>query len=391
LRVRLIEGTKDIAVCTLLLMAVLLWPFDFEWPGVSVPNGAAWRSGSGAEFHALGILSTSVPPTEFYSTMIDRDSGPTAEGFTIEVWAASFSQSQRGPARLVSASDGVDERNFMLGQSGSAVVLRLRTTRTDSDGSTTLKGQTAEFTVPGAFAGPGLHHLVVTDDLLSRRAFVDGKEVLAAPSPGGNFSSWSYDLPLHLGNEAGGTRPWAGRLALVALYDRALDAHEVAANFQAGSGEMAEPVGRVADSLVLEYPLAVRSPEPLGLVAPAMIETPVRRPQFVPYAEVLELLRRPSALTAADLLGNILLFVPFGFLLRRRMSGMAAVVLVGMAFSGTMETAQLFIEPRFPSFTDVINNGVGSALGAVSWELWDRRRRFSKVRRVDFDEIRRDA
>src|SRR5687768_9747927 len=144
--------------CILLLTAILLWPYRFELPGATVPNGAAWEPGSGLVFRTPGVASTARPP----------DIVQQAGAFTVEVWAESFDPAQSGPARIVSASNGLDARNFMLGQSGTAAVLRLRTTATDADGSTTLGGTSAETIVPGVFDRPGLHHILITDDLHRR-------------------------------------------------------------------------------------------------------------------------------------------------------------------------------------------------------------------------------
>ena len=74
-----------------------------------------------------------------------------------------------------------------------------------------------------------------------------------------------------------------------------------------------------------------------------------------------------------DIMGNILLFMPFGFALRgaltpgmrARTSGIVAILLAGLLFSGLMEIGQLFLEARSSSITDVLNNGLGTLLGAI--------------------------
>jgi hypothetical protein len=349
-----------------LLLAVLLWPFRIDWPDSSVPNTAVWRQDAGLVFPGEGIARTIVPPAELYEHM------RRAAGITVEVWAETASVRQDGPARLVSASGGINTRNFTLGQSGTASTFRLRTTATNDDGAVSLAdGARVEAVLPDAFAAPGLRHIVVSDDLHRRRAWLDGRPVLDTPSPGGTFDNWSDDFPLLFGNEESGTRPWSGRLALVALYDRALNDREVSENFAGGRAE-----GRM-----FEYRLQEERPEAFGLVLPMMVEKPARQPQLIPYAEVIDRFPHLPLMVIGDMIGNILLFMPFGFALRgaltpgmrARTSGVAVILVTGLLFSGMMEAGQLFLEARSSSITDALNNGLGTLLGAILWSSARRR------------------
>jgi VanZ family protein len=349
------------------LLAILLWPFRIDWPDSSVPNTAVWRQDAGLVFPGEGIARTAVPPAELYEHMLK------APGITVEVWAETASIRQDGPARLVSASGGINTRNFTLGQSGITATFRLQTTATNDDGAVSLKGGArVEAVLPDVFAAPGLRHIVVSDDLHRRRAWLDGRPILDAPPPGGTFANWSDDFPLLFGNEASGTRPWSGRLALVALYDRALDDSAVSLNF-AGK--------RVAEGRMFEYRLQEERPEAFGLVLPAMVEKPARRPQLIPYVEVIDRFPNLPLMVIADMIGNILLFMPFGFALRgtlasgirARTSGIVVILLTGLLFSGMMEAGQLFLEARSSSITDVLNNGLGTLLGAALWSSVRRR------------------
>lgn len=72
--------------------------------------------------------------------------------------------------------------------------------------------------------------------------------------------------------------------------------------------------------------------------------------------------------THIEVLANVLMFVPLGFLaaldLPRRDWWLAAVL--APAFSAALETAQaVFLSARVPSASDVVANGVGGAIGAV--------------------------
>jgi VanZ family protein len=98
-----------------------------------------------------------------------------------------------------------------------------------------------------------------------------------------------------------------------------------------------------------------------------------------------------------DVISNVLLFMPWGFLLAiwragRKASFVAAVVLAvvtGAALSAAVEVGQLFAPSRTTSFVDLATNTLGSTLGAlIGWpsalRIWpglsDRIRRLVAVR-----------
>ena len=77
----------------------------------------------------------------------------------------------------------------------------------------------------------------------------------------------------------------------------------------------------------------------------------------------------------ADILANILLYLPFGFFatqaLRRRAAvfQVAAVTFAGMALSTAMELLQFYVPGRDSSLADVGSNTLGSLLGACAGVL----------------------
>src|SRR5262245_49585614 len=80
----------------------------------------------------------------------------------------------------------------------------------------------------------------------------------------------------------------------------------------------------------------------------------------------------PRYYTFFDLLVNVLAYVPLGFLcalaalprLPPRWAALAAV-LAGTALSFTVEVAQGFIPGRISSNLDLLNNGLGTLMGAL--------------------------
>jgi len=70
-----------------------------------------------------------------------------------------------------------------------------------------------------------------------------------------------------------------------------------------------------------------------------------------------------------DVLGNVALFVPLGFLYavtRRDAVSTRKILLVAVAASAVIESVQLFEVTRFASLSDILANGSGAYLGAVA-------------------------
>jgi VanZ family protein len=82
----------------------------------------------------------------------------------------------------------------------------------------------------------------------------------------------------------------------------------------------------------------------------------------------------------ADIVSNVLLFIPLGFLLAMWRAGRGAsfgatlvlAVLSGAILSGSVEFTQLFAPHRVCSFVDLATNTFGSTVGAVTGWIWAR-------------------
>ncbi len=88
--------------------------------------------------------------------------------FTLSVKVATSDTMQTGPARIVSLSKDLYNRNFTLGQEGSDLVFRLRTPLTGVDGSN------PELIVPYIFSNTDPHNLLITYDGSVLNLYVDG-------------------------------------------------------------------------------------------------------------------------------------------------------------------------------------------------------------------------
>ncbi len=147
-----------------------------------------------------------------------------AQTFTLEVWITPLDAEQKGPARILTLSDGPSRRNLTLGQDDDRFEIRCRVRgrRADDNG---LPGLTS----PRGSVRPRLIHLAFAfhDDEIAR-LYLDGTFVGLREYEGG-VDNWDEGYTFLLGDEVGGGRPWRGTYHLIALHDRALEASEIRA------------------------------------------------------------------------------------------------------------------------------------------------------------------
>lgn len=161
-------------------------------------------------------------------------------GLTTEAWVTPANTTQDGPARIVTLSRDSSNRNFTLGQDGHRFDVRLRTTKTSTNGIPSLSTKNKSVKTD-------LTHVVYTFDQKTGTAalFIDGRQV-QTENIGGNLSRWDPQFDLALANEISGGRPWLGQLHLVAIYSRALSAAEIQQNFAVG------PAGKLSPEQLAE-------------------------------------------------------------------------------------------------------------------------------------------
>jgi len=350
----------------LVSIVFLLWPFDLSF--LPKRNYVRWLGTSdGIEFLQEGQVLTRKPAERLCGRLL------AGTGFTLEVWAATDSLDQTGPARIVSYSLHSGKRNFTLGQSNKKLVMRLRTTETD------LNAVKPHTEVDGVFNSQEPQHLVVTYDFSEQRIFVNGKIRLRKKILGGKFTNWHPAYYLVLGNEATGNRPWRGKIFYVAIYDRPLSNQEITKNYLAGSiqgGLSFENDSLVSNGLITRYLFAERKGDKVGndnkksthldLYIPKNIQTHENAYLSLSMGQSLK-----NSSFLGDLALNILAFIPLGFLfhaeLRNRYgSSLKTSIFVfffGILFTFGIESLQYFSVTRNSSFIDVINNSLGIAIG----------------------------
>jgi hypothetical protein len=159
----------------------------------------------------------------------------TATGeFAIEAWLVPANVTQEGPARIISYSGGVENRNFTLGQSLYNYNALVRTGKTDSNGQPALSTADADEDLQAS-----LQHVVVNyDPINGRQIFVNGVFTQDSDAiEGSDMNNWNDSYAFVLGSEVSGDFPWAGSIRMVAIHNRVLDDEQIRQNFDVGIGQ----------------------------------------------------------------------------------------------------------------------------------------------------------
>ena len=146
---------------------------------------------------------------------------------TIEVWMQPGTLRQDGPARIVTLSRDSGARNFTLGQENDSIQVRLRTSKTSSNGipAVTSKGRGLK---------EELMHVVYTRDRAGNVGIYVNGRLNQRERVAGDFSGWSDEYRLGIGNELSGDRPWLGDLHWVAVYSHAWRSSDVTTQYANG-------------------------------------------------------------------------------------------------------------------------------------------------------------
>ena len=194
---------------------------------IEKPSAVHWQNGSLVVRSATRIQS-SKPAKKII------DAAKRSGSITIEAWIRPQSDSQEGPARIVSLSAGPSDRNFTLGQDETRYDVRLRTTSTSKNGIPSIAAAQNS-------AKAILTHVVYTRDAGGNaRIYINGRQQ-TSKRVSGKLTNWGENFRLILANESSGDRQWLGTFYLVAVYKRALSPGEVAQNFKAGAAAGATP------------------------------------------------------------------------------------------------------------------------------------------------------
>jgi hypothetical protein len=189
---------------------------------LTISGSAAWsKDGNGVVMNG-GRIGTKGNAAKVIDAL--KASGQSA----FEIWMAPANLSQSGPARMISIGGDTSYQNFVLGQIGKDVQVRLLHTGKDARCKPRLE-------TTNNFVTTSLTHLVHTYDGNTENLYINGVLQSVTVNQPGDYSNWDANDLFNIGNEAGSNRPWYGSIYLVAVYNRALSATEIDVNFQAGA------------------------------------------------------------------------------------------------------------------------------------------------------------
>ena len=335
-------------ICLTISLGLLfagLWPFRF-WPA----NNVHWIVGSpGLRFDTYGIASGKEP------LFGPGGAVDLAHPFTLRMEVRPREEPSGFLPRILSAYDGKGRELFFLGQWKSELILRI------------LKEE-RYFHIRSRETGAGglkkdvTHSIVVRSDSDALALFVDG--VPARTRSGVDFSLLAdKQAPawMILGNSPSGESPWRGDLLSLSFYPIALspgdnEARETSPVIRYGFSEGSGAVCRSGANFRFD------------IVIPSMFRAP-KKGILVPSWRVQKFDRS----FWKDVFVNILGFIPFGFAVyawacnrreRKVAMAMGTALLLGTGISLLIELLQVYLPTRDSSLTDVMNNVLGTFIGA---------------------------
>ncbi len=203
-----------------------------EW----VDDGLAMNLGTGTGQNGGALIASVEPATKIYEAVAGPDG---TNAITLEVWVTPELPDLRVDiSRMVTISSDTGNRNITLGTTGDGAnyVNRLRTPETGNNGTINPPNQLVASPQAAVQAGK-LQHVVFTRTFEGEESiYVDNRRMAnRVVSPDDDLSSWDPSYHFALGDEfVEGGRKFNGEYHIIALYDFALTAEEVAQNFRAG-------------------------------------------------------------------------------------------------------------------------------------------------------------
>ncbi len=363
---RLVRYRKILTIFYFLaIITAGLWPFEILNYLLGTTIKLHWLTDeNGIETRPYTYLSTEGPTTQLSQSFKD------SEEFSLEVYFMTLSKDQSGPARIVSYSLDPKKRNFTLGQDQGALIFRLRTTNTNDNGSI------PSFRAENIIQSGEKQHIQFTYDGKTENLYLDGKLIKSFSGVSGNFANWASEHSVILGNELTGNRPWAGRLYLVALYNRVLNEKEITDNFNnvISNDHINSTGGREKRGLVGLYLFSegkgdVVYDQSHANKAGNLYKTRLPKTEFSIGA-----FKKPGTgkLDYWDIIINILGFLPMSFIVYLNFSNKNHALniyilsmIIGVVLSFSIEYLQQYSTSRCPTTTDIVLNFTGVLAGSV--------------------------
>jgi VanZ family protein len=345
-------GLISIAMAVV-LVTVGLWPFAFR-----PPNRVGWlKDRAGLSFQPDGIA-------------YDRESADwSAEGlpdqpaaFTMELWLEPGQVPTTDLFHILTIDDGNFPSGIILFQWKTELLLRVRD-RASRRGF-------REVGPAGVLAEQTPCFITITVAPSGTTLYSNGS--VLKHYPGFTVPNSRLNGRLILGNAAEGKHPWTGNLFGVAIFNRALDASEVAQHYAVWTSHQAEHLA-AESGLAALYRFDEGNGQWVNDLSTNRHRLLIPERYVVLQKRVLEL--DPIQISDLDDIAiNILGFMPFGFVVyryRRQAKpdgqgwNIVWAVCAGAAISLAIELTQVWLPNRTSSATDLVTNTLGTFLGVL--------------------------
>lgn len=338
-----------------------LWPFAFR-----PPDRVSWLADrDGLHFEKSGVA---YDPESLPAGISAVNSTNRSVNFTVEIWAEADGEPGDNVYHLLTIHNDRMPEEFVICQWQQEFLLRAAIRHP----FTTRK--ISEVGLDHALQKQKTRFITIRGDGRGTDFYLDGLSVQHYPQF--VLQPEALDGQLILANDDTGKHPWSGSLFGLAIYNRALDAVEIAGHHnlwtQGRAQQMTNAPGLIALYLFDEG-AGARAEDSSGnrhhLIIPEIFRAVHRQILIPPWKDVSD-----TGPDYPDIAVNILGFMPFGFcfFLYRRLATpnpqaktILFVVLVGATISLTIELIQAWLPNRVSSTTDLLTNTTGTLLGAV--------------------------
>jgi hypothetical protein len=331
------------------------------WPFTPFPrNQVSWMAGTGLSFAPPGVAYDPEP----LPIAPGSSSSSSAPGVALELSLETGIEPNSSFPHILTIHDGRAPSNVVVGQWQDELLVRVPTQRN--------RRQFREVGVSGFRKGQP-RVVVISSDEAATSFYVDGK--LSKRVPGFVLGLDTLRGQLILGSAPTGRNGWTGTILGIAIFNRALAAKDVAAHQAIWTGDAPLELAR-EPGLVALYTFTGSSASNVSDHSPAkhhltipgryvvLDRTVLGNPGMVPH----------SARAATDVVLNVLLFVPFGFLAffsftsasgNDRIRTAILATLAGALLSMAIEVGQVWLPTRDSSLRDLAYNTVGTGVGAL--------------------------
>lgn len=327
----------------IIVLVATLSPFSFN-----PKNKIASSNDGGISFSSPAIMYTDSCPSIFLRMY----------QFSIVFRFSSGSDSTTTAQTILSNSVNSYDQNFCIQQIGTALVFRVF--------SSAFREPKLLYIPDAVKKGKTIWCAVVYDgDLI--RSYVDGIKKSERRIGRIDCSTWNRSYPLVVGSEANGYHSWEGTMYSLSIFDNVIPAKDLRKPDRYSLLN--------SPALLFDFhPSADRFIRSTGADSITILRIPEK---FIPFQRTI-FLESTSAmwkrrLYLRDIIGNIFMFMPFGFMtgmLSSIMSGERRKIILtacvaGFIFSTCIELLQVYLPGRFSSITDVVSNLFGAYAGAL--------------------------